>query len=155
MVLAFSKVDIIIDSSNITYWTDSTIVLSWINTFKPLKIFVSNRVAQILDVSSPSQWRYVPTNFNPVDLITIGREARLIGGGCDLWWNGPEWLCQEKEGWPKYPPLEDEIPKVCPITLSLVTESSVGLLDLYSNWMHLICITAWLLRFWAKFKNSL
>lgn len=131
MILELTKFDVIINSSDITYCTDSTIDLFSINTFKPLKIFISNRVAQILDFSRPSQWRYVPTCSNPVDLITRDVEAKLINN-CNLWWNGPEWLCQEEEYWPKYPLLED----FCfSLTLVLVTASSVELLELYSNWM--------------------
>ncbi|XP_026819311.1 uncharacterized protein LOC113557973 [Rhopalosiphum maidis] len=53
VVLELAKMKVIINSSNIMLWSDSTIMLSWINTFKPLKVFVANRVAQIIDFTSP------------------------------------------------------------------------------------------------------
>lgn len=56
--------------SNVILWTDSTIVTAWINCITPLKPYVANRVAQILDVTQPAQWRHVPKRVNPVDLIT-------------------------------------------------------------------------------------
>jgi len=55
VILELAKVNVIINSSNIMLWSDSTIVLFWINTSKPLQVFVANRVAQIIDLTSPMQ----------------------------------------------------------------------------------------------------
>ena len=58
---------------SITLWTDSTIVLSWIRT-EPnrWKTFVANRVSEIQDLTSFYQWKHVPGEVNPVDIISIG-----------------------------------------------------------------------------------
>jgi hypothetical protein len=51
--------------SSVTFWSDSTIVLSWLcsesTSFKP---FVGFRVAEIQESWSPSSWRYVPSEEN-------------------------------------------------------------------------------------------
>lgn len=58
---------------NIYAWSDSTVVLSWIQMPSArLKIFVANRIAQIQHLTSPDIWRHVPTTQNPVDCATRG-----------------------------------------------------------------------------------
>ncbi|GFV00785.1 uncharacterized protein TNCV_1386001 [Trichonephila clavipes] len=55
-----------------------------------LKTFVQNRIAKIQDLF-PWQWRHVPSNQNPVDLISRGVDPdKLLNR--ELWWNGPEFL---------------------------------------------------------------
>ena len=52
------------------FWSDSMNVLWWIRgssrSFKP---FVANRVGEIQTATDPKQWRYVPKNKNPTDLL--------------------------------------------------------------------------------------
>ena len=51
--------------SQITYWTDSTTGLSNIKSQGTrFHTFVSNRVAEIKEVSDPETWRHVPGRFN-------------------------------------------------------------------------------------------
>ncbi|XP_043258052.1 uncharacterized protein LOC122400593 [Colletes gigas] len=53
------------------YWTDSTIVLHWLTTSPhSLKTFVANRVAEIQEKTHIPDWRHVPTQDNPADLIS-------------------------------------------------------------------------------------
>ncbi len=61
-----------LDKSTITFWTDSTNCLHWINSpSSNLKTFVSNRVGEIHTHSSPSQWKHIiPTDMNPADIPT-------------------------------------------------------------------------------------
>ena len=50
----------------IVYWTDSTTVLSWINSSESRhKIYIANRISIVLATSTVSQRRYVPTAMNP------------------------------------------------------------------------------------------
>jgi len=49
------RMDIQVNQSNVVLWTDSTIVLAWIKTSQPLKSYVANRVARILDHSVQTQ----------------------------------------------------------------------------------------------------
>ena len=53
-------------------WTDSQIVLHWLNSNKDLQQFVRNRVQEIIHLFAASHWRYCPTKDNPADLLTRG-----------------------------------------------------------------------------------
>ena len=61
------------------FWTDSTAVLKYIaNRDKRFHTFVANRVAQILDGSSPGQWRRVHQDESAgssVNVIPLMRNA--------------------------------------------------------------------------------
>ena len=92
---------LVIPIENVIFWLDSTNVLWWIRghsrTFKP---FVANRIGEIQSVTSPNQWRYVPTELNPADYVTRGlRVSELIDK--ESWWKGPKYLQNMEEIWPK------------------------------------------------------
>ena len=54
--------------SQITYWTDSTRILPYIKRQGTrFHTFVSNRVAEIKEVSDPETWRHVPGRLNVAD----------------------------------------------------------------------------------------
>ena len=58
-----------------TLWSDSMNVLLWIRgRSKSFEPFVANRVGEIQTATVSRQWRYVPTNKNPADLLTRGLE---------------------------------------------------------------------------------
>ncbi|XP_036347246.1 uncharacterized protein LOC118756600 [Rhagoletis pomonella] len=73
-------------------WSDSRIVLCWLR--KPpttLKPFVSNRVHQIHELTSPNCWHYVRSAQNPADCASRGiRASQLLDH--PLWWQGPGWI---------------------------------------------------------------
>lgn len=88
------------DVKQVTFWEDSQNVLFWIRkTPKMFKTFVSNRVSEIQQVTSPSQWRYCPTNFNVADIPTRGRTVRELIS-TQTWWEGPQFLKEEECKWP-------------------------------------------------------
>lgn len=86
--------------SRIVHWCDSTVVLGWIrNDLSKLKIFVANRISEITELTNAASWRYVPTAFNPADLISRGVDARdLISSS--LWWFGPNFISKSEVHWP-------------------------------------------------------
>ncbi|XP_037959398.1 uncharacterized protein LOC119688805 [Teleopsis dalmanni] len=91
------------------YWTDAQVVLHWIKGDPHRwKTAVSNRVGQILRVTSASQWYYVNTFENPADCATRGLTVHQLND-FDLWWNGPKWLQLPEEAWPTYV-LNNNIP---------------------------------------------
>lgn len=94
-----SCLGIVCNSKNVTLWSNFTIVIAWINSYKQLKPYVSNRIAQILDLTKPDQWRHVPTNWNPADIISRGCPAEALSEN-ELWWQGPNWLSQDESHWP-------------------------------------------------------
>ena len=80
------------DEMKIFYWTDSKVVLGYIaNDARRFHVFVSNRVQQIRDLTSPSQWRYVDTKSNSADFASRGMSAEYIISRTE-WWNGPKYL---------------------------------------------------------------
>ena len=76
-------------------------VLWWIRgrsrSFKP---FAANRIGEIHDSSSPSQWRYVSTRENPTDLPTRGAAVAELKQS-EMWWRVPTFLSRDRETWPK------------------------------------------------------
>ena len=62
-----------INKESLFAWTDSTIILSWLNaSSKHLKAFVLNQVNNILDLVPATRWRHVPTASNPADIASRG-----------------------------------------------------------------------------------
>ena len=55
---------------SVKLWSDSQIVLHWLNSQKRLKPFVASRVQEIIEEFPAATWRYVPTSDNPADLLT-------------------------------------------------------------------------------------
>ncbi|XP_037942526.1 uncharacterized protein LOC119675399 [Teleopsis dalmanni] len=73
-------------------WTDSEIVLSWINSqSSSFQTFVANRVARIQTLTLSEQWRHVRSKDNPADVLSIGLPARALSI-CVLWFQGPFFL---------------------------------------------------------------
>ena len=87
----------------VTYWTDSTVVLQYINSEAGrFQTYVANRLAVIHDYSKPSQWRYVGTKFNPADHASRGiypSESRKA----KCWLAGPGFLWQNEINCPARP----------------------------------------------------
>ncbi|GFT12618.1 hypothetical protein TNCV_5093971 [Trichonephila clavipes] len=58
--------------TNTFLWSESMIVLSWIRKESyQLKTFVANRIATIQEMTSSEQWRYVSTEDNPADFVSL------------------------------------------------------------------------------------
>nr|XP_043069093.1 uncharacterized protein LOC122321985 [Drosophila bipectinata] len=89
-----------VDISETVLWTDSRTVLKWIgSTHRRYKQFVGNRVAEILDTSKVSQWRWVPTADNAADDATRSQNKADISPE-SRWLSGPAFLRQPESGWP-------------------------------------------------------
>ena len=87
-----------LEITNIVFWSDSSIVLHWLKSTKPLKRFVANRVNEITESTKKYEWRYCPTEFNPADLVTRGITAKHFKES-RLWKYGPSWLTYSAK-WP-------------------------------------------------------
>lgn len=102
---------------NIYLFSDSAVVLSWLQT-PPyrLKIYVANRVTQILEISEPNQWRHVVSEKNPADLASRGiLPNQLVNNG--FWFRGPSFLQKSPDTWPKpLINLEETLPELKPTT---------------------------------------
>ncbi|GFS71379.1 integrase catalytic domain-containing protein [Trichonephila clavipes] len=81
----------------IMLWTDSNIVLAWIQrSSEQLKTFIGNRIKIIQKLTQNCQWNHVSSNENPADLISRGSNASNISSK-QLWWHGPDFLREELE----------------------------------------------------------
>ena len=136
------------------FWTDSTCVLRYLeNQDRRFQTFVANRVATIHDASSPSQWRYVNTQFNPADDASRGASADSL----QRWIHGPEFLTQSTETWPQRPvdmnvTIPDDDPEVKKDAVVHMSEAStrdpvLEIIERFSSWTYLKKIVAWILRY--------
>ncbi|XP_052835157.1 uncharacterized protein LOC128251924 [Drosophila gunungcola] len=82
------------------YWTDSRTVISWL-TMDPRNFyaFVMHRVGEIMETTNASQWHWVPTKLNVADMATKFTSKP----NPEEWVNGPHFLRQSRDQWPKQP----------------------------------------------------
>ncbi len=80
------------DSRDVTLFSDSTIVLSWIaKPSSTWRVFIANRVSKIHAAFPAIYWHHVAEEDNPADLATRGISAEDLTQA-DLWWSGPTFL---------------------------------------------------------------
>ncbi|UYV84801.1 hypothetical protein LAZ67_X003569 [Cordylochernes scorpioides] len=129
------------------YWTDSTTVLSWIKTNRQWGTFVNNRVKEICNTSGPNKWFYVPGSLNPADLPSRGCSVLQLKR--TRWWEGPEWLKQPQDHWPKQLFHSDrtlvnlEIDRQVLVTTHVRTEV-MPWFERFSNFSKIVRINVWI-----------
>ncbi|XP_025833702.1 uncharacterized protein LOC112905446 [Agrilus planipennis] len=138
------------------YWTDSTIVLSWLSEISGnWKTFVSNRISEIQSLTDVNYWRHVPTKYNPADLISRGTTTSdLINN--KLWWNGPVWLKSDTTNWPITPPniyQKTDVERKRVVFL-IITVQELHVFGKFSNYLKLQRVIAYSLRFINNIKNK-
>ncbi|XP_064486179.1 uncharacterized protein LOC135398725 [Ornithodoros turicata] len=151
-------------------WSDSTVALCWIHSpASKWKPFVSNRVMEIQLLTDPSRWRHCPGHCNPADLVTRGISSDALVGS-SLWWEGPPWLREHEEHWPKsYTPAPEnnsEMPvteeerktskDTDPHVVLQVSDRTQSLLEIdrYSSMSRALRVTAWMLRFINRCRRT-
>ncbi|KAK6169143.1 hypothetical protein SNE40_020252 [Patella caerulea] len=94
-VAAQIKLELEMDNLRNIYWTDSTVVLGYLNNdVRRYQMFVANRVQQILDCSMSNQWHHISSGNNVADLASRGCCAKEL---CESnWFNGPKFLWNNK-----------------------------------------------------------
>ena len=152
------------DTINSVYmWTDSQIVLHWLNSDKQLKQFVSNSVKEITSVCLAQLWNYCPSADNPADLLTRGIPLSTLQTS-SIWRHGPEWLTHETLQ-PSWGPTEivhvqlavaeAEVlpePDEQPIKKCSGVEMIIDI-ERYSTLTKLLYVTAYVLRFIECIKS--
>ncbi|XP_052747995.1 uncharacterized protein LOC128200049 [Galleria mellonella] len=89
-----SEVAEVLSIPKVHAWTDSTVVLSWLNDHPSRwKTFIANRTSEILDRLDTSQWSHVSSKENPADCASRGITPTALLEN-SLWMNGPSWLLQ-------------------------------------------------------------
>ncbi|XP_062708955.1 uncharacterized protein LOC134288362 [Aedes albopictus] len=141
------------------FWTDSTIVVHWLSASPSRwKTFVSNRVAEIQQITAAGSWRHVPGIDNPADVISRGMSATELVDHM-LWWQGPEWLQQPNRFWPALVKTSDDhfsseqLQDKPTVTLPTIVQSSIFALK--SSLSSLVRLVAYIQRFCynSKIRN--
>ena len=149
-LLSHCKEVLNIPMQSVFAWTDSTIVLSWLQgNPRRFKVYVGNRVAQIMDLTSPDCWNHVISAENPADCACRGMFPSEILEH-QLWWNGPTWLKLPQIYWPKCSstPSTDISEEVCLISCNIVkTIDPLIPFDKFSKFNHYKRVIAWVIRF--------
>ena len=128
------------------------IVLAWIlgNPHR-FKVYIGNRVTQILDLTPADSWKHVTSEENPADCASRGFfPSELLTH--DLWWKGPPWLSLPPSDWPKRnlaaDDAQEESDESSVATCNLVTMEELLIpVDKFSSFTHYKRITAWIIRF--------
>lgn len=121
-------------------WTDSMTVLEWIQSDTcRYKVFVGTRVSEIQELTDHRSWRYVNTQDNPADDITRGKTLQSLSEP-SRWSQGPSFLKQSLEHWPKKPkvtPAEavSELKGLsCYSIMTVETNSSLPDITQFNTW---------------------
>jgi hypothetical protein len=141
-------------------WSDSTVALAWIKgdptRWKP---FVSNRVAQIQELSSPSQWFHCPGPENPADLLTRGMAAADLVQS-SLWLHGPSFVVKEDGQVDPVEVLDQSAIELCAeeakLSVVCATHADTKIFDV-TRWGTLIKamrVVAWVLRLFRPGENK-
>ena len=148
-----------IPTSSVFAWTDSTIVLSWLNgNPRRLKTFVGNRVSHIMQLIPPDRWNHVSSPDNPADCASRGLfPTELLNH--ELWWKAPDWLRSSSADWPTQSCLPaPELPSgeerdIC-LHITMDTTNPVVPIERFSSFTRLKRVTAWINRFINNCRKS-
>ena len=116
---------------------------------------MTNRVSQILDGSTPVQWRHVPTKLNPADDTSRGLKVEALLTAT-RWKTGPSFLWEQTDKWPNLSSVEKissddpEVKKTISVGAVHTKEATVKMDEVFnrfSSWHDLKKFVAWILRF--------
>ena len=137
------------------FWTDSTIVLSWIKEHaSQYKVFVGNRIKIVQEKTKQENWRWVPGTENPADIPSRGIWPLNEKQG-QLWLNGPKFLWTGE--YPEQPALKKEqceMKKTATNAVAVVTHEPIIDIGRFSNLDRLLNATAYVFRFARKTGGS-
>ena len=152
--------------SSIHCWTDSMIVLHWINgNGKKQDVFVRRRIDEVRKLVGVDCWYHVESKLNPADLLSRGLLFSEIKNN-ELWFKGPSPLLSGDVSYEKFS-LKNLVFNESVTLLSTVNNSkkvfvhrdSVDLhfidIEKFGSYRKLLRITAYILRFIDNLKRSL
>ena len=148
-------------------WTDSTTVLQWLHSIDKKPVFVANRVAEVLELTTVDEWNHVPTADNPADAGTRGLPAKALFDSS--WLKGPKFLMTPD--WPFQPSEEiwktklknydsneinaDSVYQETTANTASVTPNVLTLeWQRYSSYEKLLRIVAFILRILPRFSGN-
>ena len=90
-----------VNLSSVFFWSDSTSTLQYINSEEgKFNRFVDNRVSYIRSITNIENWKHVPGNINPADILSRGVKDVKKFTDNKLWKEGPAFLRRSEEHWP-------------------------------------------------------
>ena len=147
------------NQTNVFLWTDSQIVIHWLKCHSAtLSAFVGNRVSEIQDLTAKAQWRHVPTKSNPADLVSRGCSVADLK--VSMWFNGPSFLLQPIDKWPKSESTTLDMEEVnkekrkAAFVAVLENNHLLSMLSKFSSHVHCLKILAWMIRFRNNSVNN-
>ncbi|XP_062539124.1 uncharacterized protein LOC134207415 [Armigeres subalbatus] len=133
--------------SKMVFWTDSRTALAWIKADpRNYRQFVSFRVSEILEHTTASDWRWVPSKSNPAD------EATKWGSGPYFtdntkWFQGPDFLRLPENEWPRSNEPAATTEEIRASILHHCAFEPAINFERFSSWNRLLRATAYTLRF--------
>ena len=138
------------------FWTDSTTVLQWTHSsHRKQQVFVTNRVAEILDTTNVSQWNHVSGINNPADIRT--RAINVDEFRRSEWLTGPAWLKQRENEWPEQVNLtfaSDEQNAEMVFSAKVEEKKPMIQCEQFSNYNKLVNTMAYVQRVFKKHKPA-
>lgn len=140
------------------YWTDSKVVLGYVNNdAKRFHTFVANRIQRIRSSTNPEQWRHVSSENNPADHASRGLSAAQLEES--NWLKGPDFLWQqnlphEEEMVGEVKTTDPELRKVHVHAVKMKEVNSIAnRFTKFSDWSRAVRAVARLKRFVREFKG--
>ena len=151
--------------TNVTLCLDAQIVLSWILTknVKTKNLFASNRIKDITkyreeifsNYSIDIKFKYIPTEFNPADLLTRGITHKSFVTNIEFWRHGPEFLNDSSIRWPeKELRCLSESSKILARSVIASKIETILPIDRFSDVNRLIRVTALVFKFIYMLKKK-
>ncbi|XP_036319310.1 uncharacterized protein LOC118733830 [Rhagoletis pomonella] len=141
-------------------WSDSSTVLHWINSeHRRYKPFVAHSVAEILDESKPSNWRWVPTADNAADEATRAK-GPIDFSPSSCWFSGPTFLKDIREHWPvfvsatKVKTVGNDDEEIKPRFALMVARNTLIDFNQFSSFTKLRRTIAYILRFISRCRKQ-
>ncbi|KAL4103253.1 hypothetical protein QTP88_018630 [Uroleucon formosanum] len=136
-------------------WSDSAIVLSWLkNPHTSFKVYVSNRVHQIITLMPDCRWLHIKSEENPADCASRGVLPSVLSS-LSLYWQGPRFLHDDVASWDVTVPSIPipELPETRPVALVLSTEQPSEWYASFSSYDRLVRVVAYIYRFLQACKK--
>ena len=147
------------------FWTDSKVVLGYINNkSRRFHVFVSNRVQEIQDSTSASQWKHVESQDNPTDEASRGMKARELQDS--RWLLGPTFLWKKENEWSNSDKVnhslnvqpDDPDVKRSVVMATKATETGypdiAGRIERFSDWFRAKRAVAICIKYVRRLKNQ-
>jgi len=150
------------------FWVDSKVVLGYIyNETRRFHVYVANRVSEIHRLSDSCQWKHVPGETNPADIVSRGAESLMSSS----WYAGPQFLRTHKDSWvapDESVEVDEDDPEVRKAMVSSKVSKVVShnvevhseihpldkLIDYPSEWYSLKRAVSWLLRVKGQLRGE-